>query len=40
MSITDQVTPVKPTKETMTILLVFIGICIGIGIAIGYFLPH
>jgi len=40
MGLTDGIQPVKPTKETLAVLFAFIGIILGIGIAIGYYLPH
>jgi len=36
----DDIEPVRPTIETVLILLIFILICVGSGIAIGYYLPH
>ena len=40
MGLTDDIVPVKPTKQTLAVLIGFILIWVGIGIAIGYFLPH
>ena len=40
MGLTDEITPVKPTRDTLIVLMIFILIWVGVGIAIGYYLPH